>query len=41
MLPGCLFLLIVGAGTWSLDANWSLKKRISVASNASKQERHA
>jgi uncharacterized membrane protein YphA (DoxX/SURF4 family) len=23
MLLGCLFLLLVGAGPWSLDAGWS------------------
>jgi uncharacterized membrane protein YphA (DoxX/SURF4 family) len=28
MLLGCLFLLIVGAGTGSLDANWGMKKRV-------------
>jgi uncharacterized membrane protein YphA (DoxX/SURF4 family) len=28
MLLGCLFLLIAGAGTWSLDANSRLKKRV-------------
>jgi uncharacterized membrane protein YphA (DoxX/SURF4 family) len=28
MLLGCLFLLIVGAGAGSLDANWGLKKRV-------------
>jgi len=27
MLLGCLFLLIVGAGKWSLDARWGSKAR--------------
>jgi uncharacterized membrane protein YphA (DoxX/SURF4 family) len=38
MLLGCLFLLVAGAGTWSLDANWSRKRSGKVASTASLQE---
>jgi uncharacterized membrane protein YphA (DoxX/SURF4 family) len=39
MLLGCLFLLIVGAGPWSLDSNWSLRRCARVASTASPQEK--
>jgi uncharacterized membrane protein YphA (DoxX/SURF4 family) len=31
MILGCLFLLIVGAGPWSMDANLSKKKRATTS----------
>jgi putative oxidoreductase len=30
MLLGCLFLLIVGAGKWSLDAHWGSAGRAKI-----------
>ena len=35
MILGCLFLLIVGAGPWSMDANLSKKKRATTSGFAS------
>jgi uncharacterized membrane protein YphA (DoxX/SURF4 family) len=35
MILGCLFLLIVGAGPWSMDANLSKKKRAMTSGFAS------